>query len=152
MSILSRFLYIIHFRCHLVLFTSFKKSSNYFLTVLHSLYLLPEDNKGFIAHLTLVVVLFSGLQGSCAATAVDPWPCESLLWEMDNFFFRGRPFRLGAEGNDDNDMIHLSLRELKHFQPKMHYLPGNIKIELKMTDADGNAYNQGKEFHKPASL
>ena len=64
-----------------------------------------------LSNLTLVVVLLSGLQGSCAATAVDPWvapddpwpwawPWESLLWEMDSFFFRGRPFRLGAEGEE----------------------------------------------------
>lgn len=64
-----------------------------------------------LSYLTFVVVLLSGLQGSCAATVVDPWldpddpwpwtwPWESLLWEMDNFFFRGRPFRLGAEGKE----------------------------------------------------
>lgn len=64
-----------------------------------------------LSYLTLVVVLLSGLQGSCAATTAepwvdpdDPWPWawlwESLLWEMDGFFFRGRPFRLGAGGQE----------------------------------------------------
>lgn len=80
-------------------------------------------NLRFWFYLTLAVVLLSGLQGSCAATAVDPWvnpddpwpwvwPWESLLWEMDSFFFRGRPFRLGAEGkeNSDNENIHLGGR------------------------------------------
>lgn len=62
---------------------------------------------GKVTYPTLAVLLPSGMQGSCAVTAVepwvdpvDPWPWlwESLLCEMDSFFFRGRPFRLGAEG------------------------------------------------------
>lgn len=72
----------------------------------------PRDERRLVLfYLTFVVALLSGMQGSCAATAVDPWldpddpwpwawPWESLLWEMDSFFFRGRPFRLGAGGGE----------------------------------------------------
>lgn len=34
----------------------------------------------------------------------------------------------------------------------MSSLPGNINFQLKMTDADSYIYNQGKEFHRAASL
>ena len=73
-------------------------------------------------YLALVVVLLSGLQEStaAAAAAVEPWvnaddpwpwawPWESLLWEMDSFFFRGRPFRLGAEGKENSDSVKTHL-------------------------------------------
>lgn len=34
----------------------------------------------------------------------------------------------------------------------MRSLSGNVNFQLKMTDADSNIYNQGKEFNRPASL
>lgn len=73
-----------------------------------------------LSYLTLVAVLLSGLKGSGAATAAEPWvdpdepwpgawPWVSLLWEMESFFFRGRPFRFGAEGEQKDKMRFIYL-------------------------------------------
>lgn len=47
----------------------------------------------FNESVTLLGVLASKLPGSLAFPL---WACESLRWHMGIFFFRGRPFKLGA--------------------------------------------------------
>lgn len=47
----------------------------------------------FNESVTLLGVLASTLPGSLAFPL---WACESLRWHMETFFFRGRPFKLGA--------------------------------------------------------